>query len=143
MRRVTRRVVWRTLQIAIGLLLVVYLLRSGQLDARALAGALLGTELPWRAVAAVVPLIHLAAGVPITPFGNAGVLEATYGEVLAQVGIGEGALLGLLQRSVSWSWALVGAGTFALRRFGADPDRGRTACRHPPSTPPAGSEPAL
>ena len=92
------------------------------LTAVLLACALFGPDVPLRAVSAVVPMILLAAGVPITPFGNAGVFEATYAELLLQVGVSGGALLGLLHRSVSWTWALVGAGVFAFRRFGARPE---------------------
>ena len=86
-----------------------------------LARALFGPELPVLTVIAIVPMVLLASGVPITPFGNAGVLEGLFAELLGYAGIAQGALLGLLLRSVFWTWALVGAAVLMLRRVGGGP----------------------
>jgi uncharacterized membrane protein YbhN (UPF0104 family) len=85
-----------------------------------LAQALLGGEFDVSALLAVVPLLLLAGGVPVTPFGNAGVLEGIYAELLGYAGIEQGALLALLLRSLVWTWALLGAALLLLRRVGSE-----------------------
>jgi uncharacterized membrane protein YbhN (UPF0104 family) len=86
-----------------------------------LGRAVVGPDLPALGLVSIVPMIHLAAGVPITPFGNAGVLETLYAQLLAYAGIAQGAAIGLLMRSLYWTWALVGAAVLLLRRTPEQP----------------------
>jgi uncharacterized membrane protein YbhN (UPF0104 family) len=63
----------------------------------------LGLGLTWTTVCAVVPLVLLAAQVPITP-GGAGIREAAYVYFFGRVGIQEGPALAL---ALSWFVLLV------------------------------------
>jgi uncharacterized membrane protein YbhN (UPF0104 family) len=63
----------------------------------------LGLPLPWTTVCAVVPLVLLAAQIPITP-GGAGIREAAYVTFFKTVGIQEGPALAL---ALSWFALLV------------------------------------
>ena len=82
-----------------------------------LTWALLGRSFDWVALIALIPLAHAGMAVPLTP-GAVGVAEFFYGQLFAMIGIGEGLLVSVLQRLIWYSWALVGAAIFMLRRTG-------------------------
>ena len=87
----------------------------------ALIARSLGLATPWTAVAAAVPLVLLAAQVPITP-GGIGVREASYVYFLGRVGVGEEAALAL---ALAWAALLYVLGLVAA--LGLLADRGATA----------------
>ena len=82
-----------------------------------LTWAVLGRPFDWVALLVLIPLAHTGMAVPITP-GAIGVAETLYTQLFALAGIAQGALICVLQRSIWYSWALVGALVFALRKSG-------------------------
>ncbi len=83
-----------------------------------LLGRALGIAAPWPAIAAAVPLVMLAAQVPITP-GGIGVREASFVWFLGRVGVAEEPALAL---ALAWAAILYLVGLLAA--FGLLGDRG-------------------
>lgn len=81
----------------------------------------LGLATPWAVVASAVPLVLLAAQVPITP-GGIGVREAGYVYFLGRVGVAEEAALAL---ALGWAALLYALGLVAA--LGLLADRGAPA----------------
>jgi uncharacterized membrane protein YbhN (UPF0104 family) len=82
----------------------------------------LSLGVPWISVCAAVPLVLLAAQIPITP-GGAGVREAAYVYFFARIGVGEAPALAL---ALGWFALLVivsllGAIGFLFERTAAEP----------------------
>jgi glycosyltransferase 2 family protein len=101
-----------------------------------LTWALLGTAFDWVALLALIPMAHAGLALGITP-GAIGVAEAIYTQLFAIVGISQGALVCVLQRLIWYSWALVGAVIFSLRRSGP---RARDAISPPRAIATSGAE---
>jgi len=91
----------------------------------------LGLSAPWPAVAAAVPLVMLAAQVPITP-GGIGVREAGFVYFLGRVGVAEEAALAL---ALGWAALLYLVGLLAALGLLGDRDRGAAAATSPPPPP--------
>jgi len=83
----------------------------------------LGLPLPWTTVCAVVPLVLLAAQIPITP-GGAGIREAAYVTFFKTVGIQEGPALAL---ALSWFALLVMVSLLGALGLLAEPRRAKAA----------------
>ncbi|MEM7261869.1 MAG: lysylphosphatidylglycerol synthase transmembrane domain-containing protein [Planctomycetota bacterium] len=81
-----------------------------------LAMALWSEPFEWWHFFYLIPMAHLAMAIPLNPPGAIGTAEAMYAYLLALVGIEEGALLCILQRLTYYSWSLVGAGFYVMRR---------------------------
>ena len=80
-----------------------------------LTWALLGEPFDWVALLALVPLAHAGMAIGLTP-GAVGVAESIYALLFGYAGIAQGSAICVLQRLVWYSWALVGAAVFVLRR---------------------------
>jgi glycosyltransferase 2 family protein len=80
-----------------------------------LTWTLLGTPFDWVALIALVPLAHTGMAIGLTP-GAVGVAEGIYAWLFGFVGIAQGSTVCVLQRLIWYSWALVGAAVFVLRR---------------------------
>jgi uncharacterized protein (TIRG00374 family) len=80
-----------------------------------LTWTLLGTSFDWVALIALVPLAHAGMAVGLTP-GAVGVAEGIYALLFEFAGIAQGSTICVLQRLIWYSWAMVGAAVFVLRR---------------------------
>lgn len=96
----------------------------------------LGLAAPWTAICATVPLVLLAAQIPITP-GGLGVREAGYVLFLGRLGVGEERALAL---ALSWAALLYLVGLLAALGLLADRDAKRADPRTgPPRTDTSGT----
>lgn len=91
----------------------------------------LGIAVPWTAIAAAVPLVLLAAQLPITP-GGIGVREAGYVYFLGRVGLAEEAALAI---ALGWAALLYAVGLVAALGLFADRGPRRAAAGAPGGSP--------
>ena len=96
-----------------GTLLLSLLNHAWLLTVNVLLARGLGLGAPWTAICAAVPIVLLAAQIPITP-GGAGVREAAYVFFFARIGVGEAPALAL---ALGWFALLVFASLLGALGF--------------------------
>jgi len=81
-----------------------------------LTRALVDGPIDWVPLVMLIPMAHLAMGLPINPPGALGTAEALYQLLFALAGISQGGLICLLQRLTWYAWAVPGALLYVARR---------------------------